>query len=248
VNSIPSSDGNLAILPGLRLKLADGSIDAAELGGARAASGKGLKEPDPTWGLMVTDWRNNAPYMRSKDNDFGGPGSPEGRQSYVVSGGKPAPVRNPVARKWAWNENRLVNLILNNTSMLVLDRHEPVGSYTHVRKDIQIGVSMPKVGRPLAHITLAGKVVKNSSPYGNGGFDPVAMILAGDQAIAAWTFHDSKSDVHFRPEATVQFVDIVGGTITSEITVRPGVIEHGMATGQGRLFLSLDDGSLVAYE
>jgi hypothetical protein len=54
--------------------------------------------------------------------------------------------------------------------------------------------------------------------------------------------------VHFRPESILQFVDVQGGKLQSEIKVKPGVIEHGLATARGRLFMSLDDGSLVAFE
>lgn len=243
VNSIPSSDGEVVLLPGLQLKLADGAVGRVVLGGAATPN-----DAEPTWDLMVSDWRVNSPSMRSKDNDFGGPGSPQQRQSYTLSGGKPAAVKNAWGRRWAWDAKRLVNVHLNQTTMLVLDRDSPVSGSVENHKRAEVGKIVDKFGKAIAVITLAGDTVKDSSPYGGGGFDPAAMILAGDQAVVAWARLDKENDIHFRPESTLQLIDLNGGKLTTELAVKPGVIEHGMAAANGRLYLSLEDGSLVAME
>ncbi|MEZ0263475.1 MAG: hypothetical protein ACAI43_02015 [Phycisphaerae bacterium] len=247
LNSIPNSDGTVAVIPGATITLADGT-GPAELGGIDL--GKRAKvtigRPDITHGLMVTDWKNSPPYLRSKDGDYSGPGSPEQKQNILNAGGIPAQVRGSWARRAAWDAKRFVHVNSNSPDLLVFDRGTPITiSWGGRGRDVEpLAEEIQRTGKVLARAILnTGKAFRGATDR-----DRVAMILAGEHAVIATVNTGPGTDVHLRPAATVQVIDLTTGAITVTFEVKPGVIETGMATSQGRVFLSLDDGSLVAME
>jgi hypothetical protein len=236
LNSLPNSDGEFAVLPGLTIKLSDGTGKPV-LG--ETAQPKGGKSDETGTGLMISRWGLVGPWLRSKDGEFDGPGPVLGRQYIGIPGAE--------GRRFAWDSKRLLHIALCDTSLLVLDRSVPYGPRMGDHKLAVVGQNVPGVGKALAVVKQTG-AIHDYSPYGRDGFDPVAMLLAGDQAVVAWAVLGEKMDIHARPQATLQFIDVVNGKIESEVTIKPGVIEHGLATARGRLFMSLEDGSLAAFE
>jgi len=246
LNAIPNSDGTVAVLPGVILSLADGSGDASLGGRDIGKQPKASIAPAITHGLMVTDWKNSPPYLRSKDGDYGGPGSPEQKQNILVAGATPALVKGSWARRAAWDAKRFVHLNSGSPDLLVFDRQSPITiSWGGRGRDVEpLSEEIAGMGKILARAILnPGTVLRSSSDR-----DRAAMILAGDRAVIATVPTGKGVDVHLRPQATVQVVDLKTGAVVSTFEVKPGIIENGMATAQGRLFLCLDDGSLVAYE
>jgi len=246
LNSIANSDGTVAVLPGTILALTDGS-GKADLGGqARADTRTVLARSPVSHGLMVTDWKNSPPYLRSKDGDYGGPGSPEQKQNILVAGGPPDEIRGSWARRAAWDAKRFVHLNSNSPDLLVFDRSEPIRiSWGGRGRDAEeLTEEIKGMGKVLVRVKLhQGKEFRASSER-----DRVALVLAGDHAVIATVPSGPTVDVHMRPHATIQVADMRTGEIVSTFETKPGVIENGMAVAQGRCFVVLDDGTLMAYE
>jgi outer membrane protein assembly factor BamB len=245
LNTVPNSDGAVAVLPGAVLSLTDGSGEA-QLGGLQVGKGKVPSSPEITHGLMITDWKNSPPYHRSKDGDYSGPGNPDQKQNILVAGGTPALVKGSWARRAAWDAHRFAHLNSNSPDLLVFDRQSPITvSWGGRGRDAEpLAEEIAKTGKVLARAILnSGKEFRSATDR-----ERVALILAGDQAVVATVATGKDADPHLRPKATIQIADLKTGSIASSFETKPGVIENGMATAQGRLFMSLDDGSLVAWE
>jgi len=247
LNSIANSDGTTAMIPGATISLADGS-GPAELGGGNL--GKRAKvpiaPPTITHGLMITDWKNSPPYLRSKDGDYSGPGSAEQKQNVLVAGGTPAQVRGSWARRAAWDATRFVHVNSGSPDLLVFDRSSPITvSWGGRGRDVEpLAEEIVKTGKVLSRAILNSGKEFRSMPER----DRVAMILAGNHAVIATVNTAAGTNVHLRPSATVQVIDLASGAITATFEIKPGIIENGMATAQGRVFVCLDDGSLVMFE
>jgi hypothetical protein len=245
LNTVPNSDGTIALLPGAILSLTDGSGEA-QLGGLQTGKAKVPSSPVITHGLTITDWKNSPPYHRSKDGDYSGPGNPDQKQNILVAGGTPALVKGSWARRAAWDAKRFAHLTSNSPDLLVFDRESPITvSWGGKGRDAEpLAEEIASTGKVLTRAILnSGKEFRSAPDR-----ERVALILAGDNAVIATVPTGNDVDVHSRPKATIQIADLKTGTISSSFETKPGVIENGMATAQGRLFLSLDDGSLVALE
>jgi len=244
-NSVPNSDGTVAVIPGAFITLADGT-GLTDLGGAndKRASLKG--SPGPTYGLMITDWKYCLPYLRSRAANYHNPGPTEQKLNVLVAGATPALVRGSWARRAAWDDKRFVHVNTNSPDVLVFDRTSPIKiSFGGRGRDADpLTEEIASTGKILARaIVDTGKAFRSSQHR-----DRVAMIIAGNHALLATVEMVGDENPHLRPSATVQVVDLTSGAVTSTFEMKPGIIENGMATAQGRVFMSLDDGSLVALE
>ena len=247
INTIPNSDGTVAVIPGAPISLADGS-GPAELGGVDPGKRAKITMAAPmiTHGLMITNWKNSPPYLRSKDGDYSGPGSPEQKQNVLVAGGTPAQVRGSWARRAAWDATRFAHVNSGSPDLLVFDRNSPITiSWGGRGRDVEpLAEEIVKTGKVLSRAILNSGKEFRSVPDRDG----VAMILAGNHALIATVNSGAATNVHLRPAATVQVIDLANGAITATFEIKPGIIENGMAIAQGRVFASLDDGSLAAME
>lgn len=236
VNSLPNSDGSVARIPGLTFDILTGE-GKARLPGETPAR-KPIVEPPPAHRLMVYDWGFAEPWLRSMDGLYKGPGNNSQKQSITAEAGIPSPAQ-AWGRRVAWNDRYFVQILPFSTELIVLAPNPPRPAAI----DLPRGVAV--LGKPVASIALSGGGVHKMSPYGGPQIDPAAMLLADGLAVLAWA---AKEPAHHRTKSFLQFVDLDSATLTKELVMEPGVIEHGMATAGGRLYLSLDDGSLVAME
>ncbi|MEI7765960.1 MAG: PQQ-binding-like beta-propeller repeat protein [Phycisphaerae bacterium] len=243
-NGIPSCDGTVAVLPGLRLTVADGT-GTALLGGRPAVDRKGEAAPTPAFsGMLVSNWGMAAPWLRSAIGNFDGPGDVLGKQGYRVGEASP--------RRAAWNSKFTVALRMKSSDLLLFDSSVPIGSRYNDSRVMKANEAVPNVGLYLASIDLSGKLVNKPAQYGPSTLDPSAMILAGNTAIIAWapdaTNTPRAGQPHQnRPESILQIIDLAGRKIVSTTPVKPGVIDHGLATAHGLLYMVHDDGTVTAW-
>jgi len=247
LNSVANSDGAVAVIPGVVISLADGT-GRAEFGGVndRKRSKIAIAPPPLTHGLMITDWKNVPPYLRSKDGDYSGPGNPDQKQNFLVAGGTPTQVRGSWSRRAAWDAKRFVHVNSSAPDLLVFDRATPITvSWGSRGRDVEpLAEEINKTGNVLARAILnPGKAFRSASDR-----DRVAMVLAGNHAVIATVYTGQAVDIHLRPQATIQIADITTGVVGATFEVKPGVIENGLAVAQGRCYAVLDDGTLVALE
>ncbi len=244
-NGIPSTDGLVAVLPGLRLSIVDGT-GTAQVGGLPSPKRGTAPEPlSPDFqGMLVSNWGLAGPWLRSAIGNFDGPGDVLGKQGYRVGGASP--------RRAAWNSRFTAAIRMKSSDLLLFDPSQPIGSRYNDTRAQKAGEAVKDVGIFLDRIELSDTLVRKPAIYGPSSLDTSAMILAGSTLFIAWgpdaTGGPRASAPHQnRPESVLQVVDLQTKKLVSSAPVKPGVIDHGLAVAHGLLYMVHDDGSISAW-
>jgi outer membrane protein assembly factor BamB len=223
VNDVITADKNVFILGGKRMQVADGA-DCPE---------------SPEFHLMPTWGSYASPVRRPSQSDLGGPGGYGGQWGiqddnlyrYKAEGGG-APQKGSKPGIWGrpicvGSDHIAIQLYATNSGGL-----SPLVCYPR---------SAAKDGGPhlweVNDLRPAGKDIATAAN---------SMILAGDRLVMTTSVYKTGDRAPNYSPLTVR--SLATGQVLSSQDLPVPTVDHGLAVANGRLFLSLEDGSVVCME